>query len=454
MSKGAFAVLAVFAFVIVLALPHAWIGYIGYSGFSILCPQWNWRGELQDWEFQKWIVVAVLIGFLVTGLRIPPLANVSKYSLLFYTAYLGLTLLSSFQTSEEAKTIKYWDVSWKLWLMAVLGCFLIDTPKKVAWLCWAMILSQGWNAWNVNQLYFQRGFINTKDFSWNFLDNNTYSISTVPIMAVALSICIAEKDKFRRLVSGFVFGLEVHQLMLLQSRGTMLGALVLGGLAFVFMPKSKVTVLLAIVGVCLTLMLAGPSVVNEFGSVFQQTEELDSSASSRYKLWSAGMGIMSDYPLLGVGPWVGEKYVPQYYEGYSEVRDHKALHNLFFEVGTGCGIPAVIAYVAFFWLPWLAHLKLWYEKRPKMDIGLRTANLAVLCGVPGYWVSSMFSSGALIESPYTLMVIACVSLTVFLGDRDLVDDQESDSVDESHTDEGDSAADECETRSRDAFLVS
>ena len=52
------------------------------------------------------------------------------------------------------------------------------------------------------------------------------------------------------------------------------------------------------------------------------------------------------------------------------------------------------------------------------------------------------------------MVIACVSLTVFLGDRDLVDDQESDSVDESHTDEGDSAADECETRSRDAFLVS
>ena len=161
----------------------------------------------------------------------------------------------------------------------------------------------------------------------------------------------------------------------------MLGALVLGGLAFVFMPKSKITILLATVGVCLTLMLAGPSVVNEFGSIFQQSEELDSSASSRYKLWSAGMGIMSDYPLLGVGPWVGEKYVPQYYEGYSEVRDHKALHNLFFEVGTGCGIPAALAYVSFFWLPWFAHLKLWYAQRSKMTVGLRTATNRILTKV-------------------------------------------------------------------------
>ena len=41
------------------------------------------------------------------------------------------------------------------------------------------------------------------------------------------------------------------------------------------------------------------------------------------------------------------------------------------------------------------------------------STLAVVCGIPGYWLSSMFSSGALLESSYLLVAIGGVALQVY-----------------------------------------
>jgi O-antigen ligase len=412
MGKGAIAFLAVFALLVIFAIPNVWLGYVGYAAVSILCPQWNWRWELPGIEFQKWIAGATIIAFLVSGLRVQKLNAYSKFALLGFSTYVFLVFLSSLQVPDEEKAIRYWDNTWKIWVMTMIGCFVVDTRKKLNLLVWACIIAQGWNAWNVNQLYLQRGFINVLWFTWNFLDNNTYSISTIPVLAISFSTVVCSVKSWERLVAGIVALLQIHQLMILQSRGTMLGAAALFVIGFFFMPKSKATIAIlgCIVGV--GAMVAGPFVIEEFLSSFKQGEELDSSANSRYKLWSAGAAIIMDYPFLGVGPWVGEKYVPTYYDGYSEGRAYKALHNLLFEVGTGCGLPALIAYLVFFAFPWYGHLRLWMKDRLKMDVFSRRFNLAVLCGVPGYWVASMFSSGALIESPYVLMVIGCVSLSL------------------------------------------
>jgi hypothetical protein len=62
---------------------------------------------------------------------------------------------------------------------------------------------------------------------------------------------------------------------------------------------------------------------------------------------------------------------------------------------------------------------------------MRAVNLAVLCGIPGYWAASMFSSGALIESPYVLVMLGCTSLSIFQAeDRDEEETSEHDELED------------------------
>jgi O-antigen ligase len=175
------------------------------------------------------------------------------------------------------------------------------------------------------------------------------------------------------------------------------------------MPKSSFNLKAVGVGLLMVVVLAGPPVVREFSSIFVSQDERDSSADSRFYVWDAGLRISLDNPLLGVGPWAGEALVPSYYRGEIGDVEGKALHNLFFEMSTGAGIPALILYVLFFAAVFIGHFQLWRSGK-WMPSELRTINIAVLCGVPGYLVASVFSSGILIESPYVLVSLGIASV--------------------------------------------
>jgi O-antigen ligase len=144
--------------------------------------------------------------------------------------------------------------------------------------------------------------------------------------------------------------------------------------------------------------------LEEFSSSFKKEGERDSSAESRFDIWRAGMQITGDYPLLGVGPWAGQRLVPQY---LGLPLQRKGLHNLFFEISTGCGVPALIFYLTYFAVGWtIAVRALWRRKREPLPEWAEIAYLATASGLFGYFVSSMFSSGALLESSYMLCAFA------------------------------------------------
>jgi len=424
MTKGVIAILILWAYACMRALLNPWVGFIGYAVFVVLCPRWNWRWSWNESiDYQKFLAGGTVAGVLLTGALFKPLNATAKASVAFFTIFLALVWLSSFNTMDVFFTTRFLDIIWKIWFMASLGVWLIDDKKKLVWFIWALILSQGWNSFNVNQLYYERG-INTNNFSWNYLDNNTYSISSVPVMAVVFGVLMVVKDWRLRLLTGLIFVLQMHQLMILQSRGTMVGGLFLVALGVFFMPKTRISIQMTLIATVLGVMLAGPSVVKEFMSSFEAAETLDSSADSRFKVWKAGAAIMRDNPLLGVGPWAGQFVVPRYYEGDLGGMGQKALHNLFFEIGTGSGIPALIAYLLYFFIPWFGHLKLWRQGIPRPGTWEQAVNVGYLCGVPGYWTASMFSSGALIEPPYLMVTLGCVGLQLAIDSRDQEDDSE------------------------------
>jgi O-antigen ligase len=173
------------------------------------------------------------------------------------------------------------------------------------------------------------------------------------------------------------------------------------------MPKNKNTIGMMILALILVSLLVGPSVVEEFSSIFKKGDDLDSSASSRMDLWRAGWLITMEYPLLGVGPYAGQRLVPMYLP-YEIDRTYKGLHNLFFEISTGSGLPAAILFVLFSLLPWLSSLFILLRRHQfkALPPELKASFFAALIGLFGFWICNMFSSGSLVEGSYVLAVIA------------------------------------------------
>jgi O-antigen ligase len=385
-------------------------GTVGFYFFALLDPVWNWRWVLsKDLGIQKWLFFATLIGVLIQWGTLGKTSKIGHRCILLLIAFWCIAFTSGQLTSFPEASVWYNEILSRVFAIAGLGILTVTNPRHAFWLGLACVLGQGYNTLEINREYFQMGFCRyayVANWGYKGLDNNGYSILTVPVLAIALSIALCPGDLKLRAVTGLIGVLEMHQLMMMESRGSMIGAVFFGALAVFFIPKTKQSIALILAGVVVAGTLAGPPVVKEFMSSFAGKEQLDTSAESRFYLWKAGTRIMLDHPWIGVGPNASRYYVPRYYEG-GNVGDVKALHNLFFEVGCENGIPGLCIFLTFYALPWLYvfqnrhhFLKMGQKWTPSLCI-------AVLAGIPGYVLASMFSSGSLIESSYVLPIIAC-----------------------------------------------
>lgn len=399
-----------------LVRPH--VGVIGYYGIILLQPEWNWRWSIpQGMGFQKYIAAATIIGFLASNFRGNRFTSTANHAMQALSAFMALAFVSmQFSIAPEA-SLFYMDTLWKMVLMAFIGIRVIDTPRKVIALLWVLVLAQGFNAYRINESYFEIGVcifrINGYGPSG---DNNMYSILTVPIMAASASLALYSKPLWQKCLAAGILLLQLHQIMLMESRGCMMGGIVMLATLICFMPRTTVNVW----GVTLCLLagaaLAGPPVIAEFSSSFKKEgEQRDSSAESRFALWKAGYQITKDHPLLGVGPWAGQYLVPRYL-GISGRQ--KGLHNLYFEIGAGCGIPAAICYFSFFAIAgWACFRLLWRQKPEPIPDWLGCVSLAVFPGLIGYMASSMFSAGALLESSYALAVAGLAGTCIWAAEK-------------------------------------
>lgn len=414
---GLLLVFSLLAYICVAAIQRPHVGVIGYYGFALLQPEWNWRWSLPpDFQYQKYIAACTLIGFLLTGMPGNRLNGTAYRSITAIGIFLALAYISAMSSIAPAASSFYLDNLWKIVLMAVLAVRLIDTPKKAVALLWVLVLAQGYNAYQINLQYFQDGHSiwAVRGFG-NKGDNNVYSILTIPIIACALALAIHAGKPWQKGLAAIIALLQIHQIMLLESRGCMLGGIVMLGVFVWRMPKTRQTITAVLVMAILGGVLAGPPVIKEFMSSFEGEGARDSSAESRFDLWAAGLAITKDYPAFGVGPYAGQYLVPQYYSGGLNSRV-KGLHNLVFEISTGCGVPALIAYLFYFAIPvYSSHKTLCRKGNEDWSA---CVSLAVLSGLIGYWTASMFSSGALMESSYACAAIGISTQAILTNEAD------------------------------------
>ncbi len=396
-------------------------GCIAFYLFVTLDPAWNWHWAFPvDPGFQKWIAIATLIGFAFQMKQIRFFTIESKYATLALVAFFVLAFTSATNSLFQDRGFFYLNVLWRVLLMVVISLLTITDRKTALYLAFACILGQGYNSLRINEDYFRLGYCRyatIANWSMKGLDNNGYSILTIPLMAISMGFAFAPVNWKLRIVAGGIAILQVHQLMLMESRGGMLGAMLTLVICAWYVPKSMSTIWVLVAGFIVGSALAGPPVVKEFASVFKKQGERDASAESRFHLWKAGAEIVADYPLLGVGPDASRFYVLNYFEFNPEPwRTDKALHNLFFEVSCDNGLPAAAIYFSYFLFSWYS---IWRSRKALLrgdPISCALA-LSVLAGVPGYFLASMFSSGSLIETSYILPILGCALLSYKLSEQ-------------------------------------
>ncbi len=399
---GLILIVLLFPAILIAGLTRPALGMIGFYAFVLLDPKWNWRWSVpQDIQFQKYIFAATLIGFLLHGARIPTLNRASKFGLISCVAFLLVCHTSSWSSIAPERSEFFLSILRKEVLCIFLTVFLLDSPHKIKLLLIAATSAQAYNAYQINLDYFQTGFSRFAYTNWGSynVDNNGYSLITISMLGTSFAFALGETIRWRKFAFLAISVLQIHEIFLLASRGAMVAMVPMFALLIWKMPRTKSNLRAVALGAVATFILAGPSVVEEFQSSFAKTENRDSSAQSRFFLWKAGYRITMDHPLTGVGPDAARRLVPQArYYGTALTTSNKALHNLYFEVSTGTGIPGFVFFMFFILTPvWFA----WRNYTPE-DKEFSTSTLAVMSGSVGYLIASNFSSGITLESVYIL----------------------------------------------------
>jgi O-antigen ligase len=375
-------------------------GIAGYLFLLYLQPDWNWRWEgLYGIQYQKYLVISCAIGLLLHGLGKNMLLgwrSVSLGCLICFVAWCAVSY--AFSSMPEISSV-YFDVLWKTAFVSYLIAKLAESPEDAILIGWAIVIGSGYNALRINEDYFSTGVTRYVNNNWGYKgDSNVYTLFTFPALVLAAVLSLTSSRWYLKIFASSIAILHVHQLMLLESRGGLLGAGFSASIFLVFVRKNFYVNTAILVGMIAVSLLAGPPVVKEFRSIFAAEEERDSSAASRLTLWRVTTEIFFDNPIVGVGPNVTQFLIPKHLPEYADL-EAKHPHNFILEIGSGMGVPGVIAILGFLGIPYYI---VFMRRKSFLSKGDCSESLALfsISMLPGFALASLFAGGAMIESIY------------------------------------------------------
>ena len=146
-----------------------------------------------------------------------------------------------------------------------------------------------------------------------------------------------------RLWAAFVMPALVVALSLTLTRGAWVGVAV-GVTLLLFSKDLRLLALIPVVAIA-AVLLAPQMVIERFGTIFNPKSDLTSI--DRVAMVKAGVAIVQDYPLLGVGPDQIERVYPSYRVPEAVKPTNQHLHNVPLQIAAERGLPALAAWIWF-----------------------------------------------------------------------------------------------------------
>ena len=193
------------------------------------------------------------------------------------------------------------------------------------------------------------------------------------VLVISLACARALFDARERTWSFLVMPALAAALMVTRTRSNMIGAGVAVGLLFVmrdFRLLSVVPVLAA-----LFLVLAPPQITARIYSTFDMQ---DPTVRDRFAMARAGVRIVRDHPVTGIGRDMVKEVYPDYRETGAVQDETPHLHNVPLQIAAERGLAALAAWLVFLALVLWDLVRLFRDDRTR---GLAAAGLAAMAGM-------------------------------------------------------------------------
>ncbi len=415
---AAIVVWGLLALALLLSLFRPWIGIVSYYGFLFLQPKWNWAYSIpREVAFERYIIIAVLIGGVLRCRKLPYIHPLVKLGLFGLFSWICVALLGTYSAIDPAMSNFLFGSLWKIALVAGLSCITFVDPVRMVTLLRVSMLASIYSAFQLTRDYLELGYCRYVIDGWGWgVGSNQASMIFTGLAMLSLCLMLCDPKIHWRAIAFVTFTLQMHAIMLLESRSSMIGAVAAIGVICYFAPKTQLNLAILTLGLIAGSILAGPGVINEFSSVFTGTNDLDLSARSRFDTWKAGFSAFQTSPIWGHGPNMSGyevvKYLPEIYMESGETR-MKNPHNTPIEVLADYGIVGFVCFYSFTLCNMLAAFL--YLRRKDTSIEERLALMAGFSGMLAVSLASIFSSCLLVEIYYMCAGLAAGAVNYRYG---------------------------------------
>lgn len=400
-----------------VALVNPFHGLLAYIALAVLRPTQLWAWSLpQDGRFSLIVGAALVVSWAVHGFgewKFGP----ARPIVFFLLAYWFWMILSATMAAHQQVAWSYVILHSKILLPVLIGMTIIRSTIQLRQLAWTLVLCLGFIAYEAHGMYYGGGLAQLREQGMLGMDNNSLSIALAAGAGLAVFLGFYESSWWLKLASFGLAGLMVHVPMFGNSRGGMLGILVVGVVTFILLPKRFGMLATYCVGVLVAIRLAGPAVVERFSTVFASAEARDSSAQSRIDLWADCWDVMINNPLLGIGP----DHWPLIAEQYGWPPGKEA-HSVWFNCGAELGFVGLglllLFYFSSLWLAWSKLCRSAEVTTACRDFG--RMSIASLCG---FVVSASFVSLDALEVPFYVVLISVGTLRIMHTEMETAPDR-------------------------------
>lgn len=326
----------------------------------------------------------------------------SKWFLLFFflTTLSYVTLGRAFSW-ESSPLISYLS-------FAFLFFIVLSVVDSLYRLRWVLLISVGsvafaslyvireWQKYHHTWEHFRPG--------WYVGDPNYYTVSALVALPLAFYLMLERRPRWERL---FCLGCLVTTLVgvtLAASRGGFLG-LIAAFLFVVLRSRQRVRNLVLASALLVPLSLAAPT--SPLKRLLYPAHFDVGSTETRKALWKAGLRMVQENPVTGIGLGAFKPVVGEYAEPGQQLKN--VAHNTYIEIAAELGLPGLVAFLGMLGTTFLGLERVARRTARAGPALLHQAALGIQGGLVGCGVSVFFVSGQY-QKLFWLMVFLSMCL--------------------------------------------
>jgi putative inorganic carbon (hco3(-)) transporter len=388
------------------ALVRPYVGLLIYVCFAIMRPEYLWYWSVPEGNYSRIVALGMLGGWILNGMGNWKLnrATGTTCALLFYLVW----------AIQRAITAPNEEVAWriteslaKIIIPFVVGITLIDSIDKIKQLAWVILLSSGYLSLELS-LSCSAGSINLVEDGYSGLGRAVLGAGLDCCIWLAYFIATSEGTAWWQRLVAAACGVSIGSAICFTfSRGAMLGLLVAGIIIFILIKKSARHYLGFGAAVLVGAALAGPQVRDRFTMIFAEQKDRDASAQSRLDLWKNCLTLMSEQPLMGIGP--GHFILVSQQFGWETPKE---AHSTWLQTGAELGVPGMAALLTFHGWTLYRLLQMVRSRGETLDPWCQILAYAVIAGLIGFMIAAVFVTIYELENPYYLVLLGAGILKV------------------------------------------